>query len=217
MRSAMTQTYKLAILTVLIAVPIGTLFAIGIDRWHGRPARGANFTMLLSFVVPEIILGVSLYILFTNLISIPLGTPAQLLGLTTFQLSYPVVIVRARLLTIGPEYEEAAMDLGAAPGQAIRRILLPLIAPAVMASVALVFADVVDDFVTVQALQAGASSETLAIKIYSASRASPTPEINAAATVMLVTTLLVVAGGLLIYRRFNRGQTVAGASDFMQI
>ena len=198
MRAAMAQTYKLAILTVLIAVPLGTLFAIGIDRWHGRPARAANFTMLLSFVVPEIILGVSLYILFTNLLQglVPLGTPAQVLGLISFQLSYPVIIVRARLLTIGPEYEEAAMDLGATPSQAIRRILLPLIAPAILASVALVFADVVDDFVTVAALSAEASSETLAQKIYSASRASPTPEINAAATVMLITTLLVVAGGL---------------------
>ena len=131
MRTAMAQTYKLAMMTVLVAVPLGTLFAIGIDRWHGRPARTANFTMLLSFVVPEIILGVSLYIPFTNLLQglVPLGTPAQAIGLISFQLSYPVIIVRARLLTIGPEYEEAAMDLGATPGQAIRRVLLPLISP----------------------------------------------------------------------------------------
>jgi spermidine/putrescine transport system permease protein len=219
MRSAMAQTYKLAIITVLVAVPLGTLFAIGIDRWHGRPARTANFTMLLSFVVPEIILGVSLYILFTNLLQglVPLGTPAQAIGLISFQLSYPVIIVRARLLTIGPEYEEAAMDLGATPSQAIRRILLPLIAPAILASVALVFADVVDDFVTVAALSAEASSETLAQKIYSASRASPTPEVNAAATMMLITTLVVVAGGLLFYRRFSRGQSDIATTDFMQL
>lgn len=219
MRSAMAQTYKLAIITVLVAVPLGTLFAIGIDRWHGRPARTANFTMLLSFVVPEIILGVSLYILFTNLLKglVPLGTPAQAIGLISFQLSYPVIIVRARLLTIGPEYEEAAMDLGATPSQAIRRILLPLIAPAILASVALVFADVVDDFVTVAALSAEASSETLAQKIYSASRASPTPEVNAAATMMLITTLVVVAGGLLFYRRFSRGQSDIATTDFMQL
>ena len=219
MRSAMAQTYKLAIITVLVAVPLGTLFAIGIDRWHGRPARTANFTMLLSFVVPEIILGVSLYILFTNLLQglVPLGTPAQAIGLISFQLSYPVIIVRARLLTIGPEYEEAAMDLGATPSQAIRRILLPLIAPAILASVALVFADVVDDFVTVAALSAEASSETLAQKIYSASRASPTPEVNAAATMMLITTLIVVAGGLLFYRRFSRGQSDIATTDFMQL
>jgi spermidine/putrescine transport system permease protein len=216
---AMVQTYKLSLATVIIAVPIGTLFAIGIDRWHGRPARTANFVMLLSFVVPEIILGVSLYILFTSLFAnrISLGTNAQLLGLISFQISYPVIIVRARLLSIGPEYEEAAMDLGATSTQAIRRVLLPLLAPAIFASVALVFADCVDDFVTVQALSGAADSETLAQKIYSAARASPTPEINAAATVMLVTTLLVIGIGLLLYKRFSRGQDFAGAADFAQL
>jgi spermidine/putrescine transport system permease protein len=219
MRSAMGQTFKLSIITVLLAVPLGTLFAIGIDRWHGRPARTANFAMLLSFVVPEIILGVSLYILFTSLLKnvIQLGTTAQILGLVSYQISYPVIIVRARLLSIGPEYEEAAMDLGATPGQSIRRVLLPLLAPAIMASVALVFADSVDDFVTVAALSGPASSETLAIKIYSAARASPTPEINAAATMMLVTTMLVIAGGLLFYKRFSRGQELGGATDFAQL
>ena len=219
MRSAMAQTFKLSILTVLIAVPLGTLFAIGIDRWHGRPARTANFAMLLSFVVPEIILGVSLFILFTSLLKnvIPLGTNAQLLGLVSYQISYPTIIVRARLLSIGPEYEEAAMDLGATPSQSIRRVLLPLLAPAILASVALVFADSVDDFVTVAALSGPASSETVAIKIYSAARASPTPEVNAAATMMLITTLLVIAGGLIFYKRFNRGQSGAGAADFAQL
>jgi spermidine/putrescine transport system permease protein len=219
MRSAMGQTFKLSIITVLLAVPLGTLFAIGIDRWHGRPARTANFAMLLSFVVPEIILGVSLYILFTSLLKdvIQLGTTAQILGLVSYQISYPVIIVRARLLSIGPEYEEAAMDLGATPGQSIRRVLLPLLAPAILASVALVFADSVDDFVTVAALSGPASSETLAIKIYSAARASPTPEINAAATMMLVTTMLVIAGGLLFYKRFSRGQELGGATDFAQL
>jgi spermidine/putrescine transport system permease protein len=219
MRQAIAQTYKLAIITVLVAVPLGTLFAIGVDRWHGRPARAANFTMLLSFVVPEIILGVSLYILFTNLLQgiVPLGTQAQLFGLISFQLSYPVIIVRARLFSIGPEYEEAAMDLGATPGQAIRRVLLPLISPAIFASVALVFADVVDDFVTVAALSGEANSETVAQKIYAASRSSPTPEVNAAATMMLVTTLLVVAIGLLSYRRVSRGQKDIATTDFMQL
>ena len=219
MRAAMLQTFKLSILTVIIAVPLGTLFAIGIDRWHGRPARAANFTMLLSFVVPEIILGVSLYILFTSLFKnvIPLGTNAQLLGLIAYQVSYPVIIVRARLLTIGPEYEEAAMDLGSTPNQAIKRVLLPLLIPAIFASVALVFADTVDDFVTVQALSAGSPSQTLAMKIYSAARASPTPEVNAAATVMLITTLLVIAGGVVFYKRFSKGQELGGATDFAQL
>jgi spermidine/putrescine transport system permease protein len=219
LRAAIVQTYRLSIVTALVAVPIGTLFAIGIDRWHGRPARASNFTMLLSFVMPEIILGVSLFLLFTNTFKfVPLGTSAQLLGLITFQISYPVIIVRARLLTIGPEYEEAAMDLGAAPGQAIRRVLLPLLTPAIMASVALVFADTVDDFVTVNYLSGPSTSRPLSVIIYSAARASPTPAVNAAATVMLVSTLAMILIGWSLYKRLNRGQEEEGApTSFAQL
>ncbi len=192
LRTAMFQTLRLSIVTMILSVPLGTAFAIGIDRWHGRPASTANFFMLFSFVMPEIILGVSLFLLFTNLIEIQLGTNAQILGLVTFQISYPVIVVRARLLSIGREFEEAAMDLGASPTQALRRVLLPLLSPAILASAALVFADSVDNFVTVRYLSGPASTEPLSVKIYSAARSSPTPAVNAAATFMLVTTLGVI-------------------------
>ncbi len=220
LRAAMMQTFKLSFVTVLVAVPLGTAFAIGIDRWHGRPARSANFVMLLSFVVPEMILGVSLFLLFTNLLQdlVPLGTWAQRLGLITFQMSYPVIIVRARLLSIGPEYEEAAMDLGAKPGQSIRRVLLPLLSPAILASVAVVFADSVDDFVIVRYLSGPANSEPLSVKIYSAARSSPTPAVNAAATVMLLATMAMIIVGYLIYRRTAKGTGDAGdMASFTQL
>jgi spermidine/putrescine transport system permease protein len=220
LRAAMLQTFRLSFLTVLIAVPLGTAFAIGIDRWHGRPARPANFVMLLSFVVPEMILGVSLFLLFTNLFAslVPLGTAAQWLGLTTFQMSYPVIIVRARLLSIGPEYEEAAMDLGAKPGQSIRRVLLPLLSPAILASIAVVFADSVDDFVIVRYLSGPANSEPLSVKIYSAARSSPTPAVNAAATVMLLATMAMIIVGYLVYRRYAKGTGDAGdMASFTQL
>jgi spermidine/putrescine transport system permease protein len=220
LRAAMEQTFKLSFITVLIAVPLGTAFAIGIDRWHGRPARSANFVMLLSFVVPEMILGVALFLLFTNLLQdvVPLGSWAQRLGLITFQMSYPVIIVRARLLSIGPEYEEAAMDLGAKPGQSIRRVLLPLLSPAILASVAVVFADSVDDFVIVRYLSGPANSEPLSVKIYSAARSSPTPAVNAAATVMLLATMAMIVVGYLIYRRTSKGTGDAGdMASFTQL
>jgi spermidine/putrescine transport system permease protein len=218
LREAMIQTFRLAIITTVIAVPMGTAFAIGLDRWHGRPARTANFGMLLSFVVPEIILGVSLFLLFTNLFqnAVDLGTGTQIIGLVTFQVSYPVIVVRARLLSIGPEYEEAAMDLGATPSQALRRVLLPLLTPAILASVTLVLADSVDNFVTVRYLSGPASTEPLSVKIYTAARGSPTPAVNAAATVMLLTTLVVIAIGWVAYRRFSRGAQ-ADASSFTQL
>jgi spermidine/putrescine transport system permease protein len=219
LRTAMAQTFKLSLLTVLLAVPLGTAFAIGIDRWHGRPAAGANFVMLFSFVVPEIILGVSLFLMFTNLFDnvVKLGTAAQVMGLVTFQLSYPFIIVRARLLSIGPEYEEAAMDLGGTPNQALRRVLLPLLSPAVLASVALVFADSVDNFVTVRYLSGQADTEPLSVKIYSAARSSPTPAVNAAATVMLVSTLLVIGLGWLVYKRLSQGQSSGDVASFVDM
>jgi spermidine/putrescine transport system permease protein len=214
LRSAIRQTVTLSALTMLVAVPLGVLFAIGLDRWRGRGARASNFLMLLSFVMPEIILGVAvLYVVLYLFKFIPLGTPAQLIGLITFQISYPVIIVRARLLSIGSEYEEAAMDLGATPRQSIRAVLLPLLAPAVLASAAIVFADTVDDFVTVTYLKRDTASEALATKIYTQVRGSPTPAVNAAATLMLITTTAVIALGYIAYKRYSRGQQ-GGLQEF---
>jgi spermidine/putrescine transport system permease protein len=214
LHQAIFQTLKLSLGTMIVAVPVGVMFAIGIDRWHSRPATTANFVMLLSFVMPEIIIGVALFLVFQYLLKfIHLGTGAELLGLITFQLSYPVIIVRARLLSIGKEYEEAAMDLGAAPRQSIRRVLLPLLYPAIFASAALVFADTIDDFVTVNYLHGLAPTEPLAIKIYTAARGSPTPAVNAAATLMLFSTTIIIVIGFLFYRHFTKGQR-AGMHDF---
>jgi spermidine/putrescine transport system permease protein len=213
-RSAIFQSLKLSFVTMAIAVPLGVMFAIGIDRWRGRPARTANFVMLFSFVIPEIIIGVAMFLVFQHVIRfVHLGTVAEIIGLVSFQLSYPVIIVRARLLSIGKEYEEAAMDLGAPPRQSIRRVLLPLLYPAIFASFAIVFADTIDDFVTVNYLFGPASSRPLSVMIYTAARGSPTPAVNAAATLLLVTTTLMIILGFLAYRHFTKGQR-AGMQDF---
>ena len=218
LRDAIVQTLLLAILTVLIATPLGVAFAIGIDRWHGRPARASNFSMLLSFVTPELILGVSLFLTFTKLlVFVDLGTPAQVVGLVMFQMSYPVIIVRSRLYGIGKEYEEAAMDLGARPGQALRKVLLPLLYPAIFASAIIVFADVIDDFVLVRAVCPFASCETISMKIYGGFRSAPTPALNAMATIMLVGTSLAIGLGSLVYRKMTKktmGDKTDVAKDF---
>lgn len=207
LHTALFHTLRLGLLTTLVVIPLGVAFALGLDRWHGRLPSVFNFTMLLSFVIPEIVLGVALLFLVT-VASTPLhlGTTSQVIGLVTFQLSYPVVIVRARLLTIGPHYEEAARDLGASQLAALRRVLLPLLYPAIFASAVLVFADVIDDFVIVRYLSASASSEPMSVKIYNTARAAPTPALNALATLMLVASLLAVFAGFVAYRWFTRGE-----------
>src|SRR5204863_4450191 len=97
LRRAILQTYLLSFTTMIVAVPIGVAFAIGIDRWRGRLAAGSNFLMLLTFVMPEIIIGISMLEVVRFVLSnvgVHLGTFAQILGLVTYQISYPVIIVR---------------------------------------------------------------------------------------------------------------------------
>ena len=162
--------------------------------------------MLLSFVIPETLLAVSLLFLIT-IIAVPfyLGTTAQVIGLVTFQLSYPAVLVRARLATIGKQYEEAAQDLGASQLGALRRVILPMLTPAIFASTVLVFADVIDDFVLVRYLSGDSSTEPVSVKIYNTARAAPTPALNALATILLLVALLAVCSGYGLYRLLTRG------------
>jgi spermidine/putrescine transport system permease protein len=208
LHTALVQTLKLGVITTVITVPLGVAFAIGIDRWRGRLPEGANVLMLLSFVLPETLLAVSLLFLVTT-IAVPfeLGTTAQVVGLVTFQLSYPAVLVRARLATIGRQYEEAAQDLGASAMGALRRVIMPMLMPAIFASAVLVFADVIDDFVIVRYLSSDASTEPVSVKIYNTARAAPTPALNALATLLLLAALLAVVIGFVGYRLLTRGDS----------
>jgi spermidine/putrescine transport system permease protein len=217
LRTALGHTLLLGVATTVIAVPLGVSFALGLDRWHGRLPAFWNIQMLLSFVVPEIVLGVSLYFLATQFpLVTPLspGTWGQVIGLVTFQMSYPVIIVRARLLTIGKQYEEAAADLGASRLGALRRVLLPLLFPAIFASAVLVFADVIDDFVIVNYLSSGADTETVAVKIYNTARGAPTPALNALASLLLAASIGAVVVGYLGYKFLTRGEGKSSVGSF---
>jgi spermidine/putrescine transport system permease protein len=126
LRHALVQSFKLAGADVLIAVPIGVLLALGLARWRGRGSGTSNFIMLFPLVTPEIVMGVSLLLVFTHIFTfVHTGTIAQILGHVTFSISFVVVIVRGRLFSIGRQYEEAAADLGASPFVALRASSCP--------------------------------------------------------------------------------------------
>ncbi len=205
---ALENSLILGAVTVVVATPLGVMLALGLTRWRSRTSKVSNGIALVPLVTPELVLGSALYLVMVNLYQfVPLGRPAMLLGHVTFSISYVLVIVRARLLSIGGDYEEAARDLGASPLQAIRTILVPLLMPSIFASAMIVFATSLDDFVVSQFLFGDAANITVPIKLYSAVRASPTPALNALATLLLVGSILALilaAVGLRVRRRGTR-------------
>lgn len=213
LQSALQHTLLLAAISVVVAVPLGVTLALGLQRWRGRGSGTVNTMMLLPLVTPEIVMGVALLLLFLKIFpGLGLGTQAQAIGQVTFTLSYVVVIVRGRLVSIGREYEEAAADLGAPPHDQLLRVLLPLLAPAIVASAAVVFALSIDDFVVTQYLSGGASTTTVPMLLYATARGAPTPALNAIATVALLITLATLALAFFVYKRFAGGGDAAVAA-----
>ena len=208
LHAAVLQTLRLAVYVTLITVPLGVAFALGINRWRGYTASTFNFVMILSFVIPELIFGVAMFFVFTALFTFAhLGTLAQTLGLVTWNVSWPAIIVQARLVTIGRQYEEAAADLGATQLQTMRRVMLPLLAPAIFASAVLVFSSVIDDFVIVDLLYSNASNTPMSVYIYSQQRGgNGGPALNALGTIMLVMSFVIAIIGYLGYRFLTRGE-----------
>jgi spermidine/putrescine transport system permease protein len=208
LHAAVIQTVRLSVFTTLIAVPLGVAFAIGINRWRGPVPSAFNFVMILSYVVPELIFGVSMFFVFTTLFSsVHLGTLAEILGLVTWNVSWPAIVVQARLVTLGRQYEEAAADLGASQFQVMRRVLLPLLAPAIFASAVLVFSGVIDDFVIVDLLSSSAGNTPMSVIIYSTQHGgNGGPALNALGSIMLAMSLIIVVIGYVGYRLLTRGE-----------
>lgn len=220
LRSALAQSLLLAFVAVVVTVPLGAALAIGLTRWRGRGSGASRFLSLVPLVTPEIVMGAALLLAFVNVLTfIPLGTAAQAIGHVTFSLAFVLLIVRGRLLSIGPEVEEAARDLGASPHQAIRLALVPMLVPALIASAIVVFALSMDDFVVSAFLSSSSATDTVPVRIYANARGAPTPALNALASLTLLVTLVVAAlafGGWKLARR-RQGDDRPTVDDFATI
>jgi spermidine/putrescine transport system permease protein len=216
---ALVHSLELAALAMAIATPLGFLLALGLARWRGRGAGTSNFLMLIPLVTPELAMAVALFLVFTQLAILPfsavhLGTTAQVVGQVTFSLSFVVVIVRSRLASIGPEYEEAARDLGATPRQALRTVLFPLLLPALLSSAMIVFALSIDDFVVTQYMSSDESTTTIPMYLYANARGgSTTPALNALATILVLVTLIGIAASYAILRIFSKRSEAVGTTE----
>lgn len=212
---AIRQSLVIAAITMAIATPVGVALALGLARWRGRGAGSANYLMLLPLVTPEIVFATGLFFTLVFLYPWPEpGTTGQIVGHVTWSIPYVVVVLRGRIFGVGPELEEAAMDLGAPPLAALRRVLLPVLSPAIFAAFMIVFALSIDDFVTSQFLATDVNTQTVPMLIYSAGRAAPNPALNATATFMLVVSLGAIAIAVAGWRFLSRRQGLqSGVND----
>lgn len=192
---ALRNSLLIAVSATLAATVLGTAAALALHRWKSR-LQLAHFALIYTpLVVPEILMGISLLLLFVAA-RIPLGLLTIWIAHTTFCLSYLTMVVLARLQDFDNSLLEAARDLGASPWSAFWRVQLPLLAPGIVAGALLAFTLSIDDFV-ITFFVAGPGSSTLPLRVYSMIKHSRhLPMINALTTLLLAITF----GGVLLSR-----------------
>lgn len=199
--SAAWVTLRIAFCSALIATVLGTVAGLVLarfDRFRGKTLF--NGMIYSPLVMPDVIIGISLLLMFVAL-GISRGFWTITLAHITFSMCYVAVIVRARLVSFDQSTEEAAMDLGCPPARIFFYVILPIIAPAVLSGFLLSFTLSLDDLV-IASFTTGAGTTTLPIKIYSMVKLGVTPEINALSTILIG----IVASGVLVFAQFNRQQ-----------
>lgn len=207
---ALANSLVIALLTTFIATSLGTLAALGLERYaSGRRAARYEVGLTLPILVPDIVQGISLLlffvVIFTGIERLfgwrpSLGRTTVVIAHTVFAIAYVAVVVRARLSGLSKTLEEAAMDLGADAWQTFWRITLPLIWPGVLGGGLLAFTLSLDEFV-ITFFTTGPGATTLPIQVWSMVKRGVTPEVNALATLMLVTSILLVMVSIVMQRR----------------
>lgn len=200
---------RVAITTATAATILGTMAGFVLARF-GRFRGRTLFSGMVSspMVMPEVITGLSLLLLFVTLQQLT-GWPGQrgfmtiTIAHTTFSMAYVAVIVQSRLMAMDESLEEAAMDLGGSPLRVVFDITLPLIAPAMIAGWLLSFTLSLDDLV-IASFVSGPGSTTLPIYIFSKVKLGVSPDINALATVIIAVVSIGVAIAWIAMRRSTR-------------
>jgi spermidine/putrescine transport system permease protein len=196
---AARNTLILAVVSTLIATVLGTLLAIGMSRypWPAWARRYLDLSIYLPVVTPDIIFAAAMVVAFGLLRAVwsifnP-GLLTMIVAHVTFQIAFVALVVQSRLATIGRTLEEAARDLYADTWILLRRVILPLLMPGIVAGAMLAFTLSLDDFV-ISFFTAGPDSTTLPIFIFASVRRGVTPEIHALSTLIFLLTVLLVIG-----------------------
>jgi spermidine/putrescine transport system permease protein len=174
-RGSLVHSVRLAALTTATALPLGVTTAIGLQRWRSTVADAGLALTFAAVAFPQTVFATAFFLTIVAFTPIHLGTFAQLLGHITLVLPFVVVVVWSGLTSISRDQEETAMDLGATPGSARRRVVVPQLAPAILAAAAIAWVLSFDSIVLSSWLCLLSDCATLPMRIYGrgAPRAHP--------------------------------------------
>lgn len=193
--SALWITLSVAFLATIIATIFGTLTAIGIHYLSNRLRRQIITMNNIPIVNPEIVIAISLMILFTTLghvFGFKLGYGTMLLAHIIFDTPYVILSVLPKLKQLNPHTIEAALDLGATTGQAVKKIVIPQLTPGIITGALISFTMSIDDFV-ISYFTTGSGIQNLSIWIFNQTKRGVTPAANAISTIMLLLVILLLA------------------------
>ncbi len=190
--SALKNTILIALMASAVSTVLGTLAAIGIYNMRGRAKRTIQFLNNVPMLNPDIITGVSLFLLFVFL-HVSKGYVTVVLAHITFCTPYVVLNVLPRLTQLNPNIYEAALDLGATPSQALSKVLIPQLRPGMVSGFILAFTMSLDDFAITYFTAGSSGLETLSTYIYAdARKGGLTPELKPMMTIIFLVVLLVL-------------------------
>ena len=193
--SALKNTILIALMASTVSTVLGTLAAIGIYNMRGRAKRTIQFLNNVPMLNPDIITGVSLFLLFVFL-HVSKGYVTVVLAHITFCTPYVVLNVLPRLTQLNPNIYEAALDLGATPSQALSKVLIPQLRPGMVSGFILAFTMSLDDFAVTYFTAGSSGLETLSTYIYAdARKGGLTPELKPMMTIIFLIVLLVLFFG----------------------
>ena len=200
------NTVLVALLSGLIATIIGTLGAIGIVSVKSKKMRNTLLSLNNVLIVsPDVVIGASFLILFT-MIGVKLGSASVLISHVAFSVPIVVLMVLPKLLEMNTSLIDAARDLGATKRDVLRRVILPYIAPGILAGFFMALTYSLDDF-AVTFFVTGNGFSTLSVEIYSMARAGISLTINAISGLIFVVTLLIVMGYYYVNRRTKQAKS----------
>jgi spermidine/putrescine transport system permease protein len=187
---AAKNSLLIASVTTLLSVVIGTAGAWLLHRYRFRGARVIRTLVAIPMVMPEILMGISLLILFATA-GVPLGFTTVIIGHVTFSFPFVLVAVQARLQGLDASLEEAALDLGATPFKAFWLVIVPCLRPAIIAGALMAFTLSMDELIVTFFIRS-ASSATLPIQVFGLARVGLNPMLNALSALFIVATVAFV-------------------------